>query len=333
MTDETEKASQFFLRHFNENEKINSATIHFLFLSDVKFESTFKLLTKLFDENIIQNFVKDENSLLHCFFQNPLSILTPQNAIKLINSILNNILNNKNYSVDKILSYKFNNNDLSIFNEISENYFENFIERIFPLIEKISNLNNAQDNQQDCWINLYEINEDNRFNYLIISTLITSLYNLSRTELNKFEEFENTMQNSNYIPAKYILLSVYAKNKELSENALNYLFTLKKSEINLLNREIFELIENMDANILLKEIKKFKEFGKSNFLSADYEIYEYFLYKSISEITHEYDEKIKYLEKKYPDKPQKEKNHTYSYNSVTEDVSKFSDEQWMAYMK
>ena len=330
VTDETEKASQFFLRHFNENEKINSAAIHFLLLSDLKFESTLNLLINLLNKNIIQNFVKDEESLLHYFFQNSLSTLTPQNTVRLIYSILNNILNNKSYSVDKILNYKFYNEDLSIFNEISENYFENFIEKILPLIEKISDLNNMQNNQQDCWINLYEINEDNRFNYLIISTLIASLNNLSRTELKRFE---NILQNSKHISSKYILLSVYAKNKELSENALDYLFTLEKREINLLNREILELIENMDANILLKDIKKLEEFGKNNFSSADYEIYEYYLYKPISEITHKYDEKIDYLEKKYPNKPQKEKNRAFFYNSVTEDVSKFSDDQWIIFMK
>ena len=333
VTDKTEKAGKFYLRHFNENEKINSAAIHFLLLSNLKFESTFNLLIKLFDENIIQNFVKDEDSLLDYFFQNSLSTLTPPNIGKLIYSILNNILNNKNYSVEKILNYKFYNKDLSIFNEISENYFENFIEKILPLIEKISNLNNTQNNQQDCWINLYEINEDNRFNDLIVSTLIDSLTNLSITKLERFEKFENNLQNSSYISSKYLLLSVYAKNKELSGNALKYLFTLEKSELNLLNREILELIENMDANILLKEIKKFKEFGKNNFSSADYEIYEYYLYKSISEITHEYDEKIDYLEKKYQDKPQKEKEHAFLYNSVTEDVSKFNDKQWIIFMK
>ena len=93
VTDKTEKAGQFYLKHFNENEKINKNAIHFLFLSNLKFESTFNLLIKLFDENIIQNYVKDENSLLHYFFQNSLSTLTPMNTIILINSILNNILN------------------------------------------------------------------------------------------------------------------------------------------------------------------------------------------------------------------------------------------------
>lgn len=333
VTDKTEKASQFYLRHFNENEKINSEAIHFLLLSDLKFESTFNLLIKLYDENIIQNFVKDEDSLLRYFFKNSLSALTPPNTVRLIYSILNNILNNKNYSVDKILNHKFYNENLSIFEKISETYFENFIEKIFPMIEKISNLNEAQNNQQDCWINLYEINKNHRFNDLIVSTLIASLNNLSRIESKRFEKFENILQNSNYISSKYILLSVYAKNKELSENALNYLFTLEKCEINLLNREILELIENMDANILLKEMKKFKEFGKNNFSHRDYEVYEYFLYKPISKITHEYDEKIDYLEKKYPDKPLKEKNHAFYHNSVTEEVSKFSEEQWMIFMK
>lgn len=74
-----------------------------------------------------------------------------------------------------------------------------------------------------------------------------------------------------------------------------------------MNREILELIENMDANFLLKELEKFKEFGKNNFSSHDYEIYEYYLYNSISEITHEYDEKLNYLNEKYSNKPQKKK--------------------------
>lgn len=333
VTDKTEMAGQFYLKHFNENEKINNNAIHFLLLSNLKFESTFNLLIKLFDENIIQNHVKDENSLLHYFFQNSLSTLTPKNTIILINSILNNILNNKNYSVEKILNYKFFNDDLSIFEKISENYFENFIEKIFPLIEKISNLNIEQNNQQDCWINIYELNEDNGFNKLILSTLISSLSNLSRKELAEFNTYENILQNSNSFASKYILLSVYAKNKELSRNAVNYLFSLEKSQIKLLNREILELIENIDAHILLKELKKFKEFGKNNFSSHDYEVYEYYLYNSISEITHEYDKKLNYLNEKYPNKPQKEKTSAFFYNSVTEDVSKYTDEQWIRFMK
>lgn len=333
VTDKTEMAGQFYLKHFNENEKINNNAIHFLLLSNLKFESTFNLLIKLFDENIIQNHVKDENSLLHYFFQNSLTTLNPKNTIILINSILNNILNNKNYSVEKILNYKFFDDDLSIFEKISENYFEYYIEKIFPLIEKISNLNTAQNNQQDCWINIYELNEDNRFNKLILSTLITSLSNLSRKELTEFNTYENILQNSNSLSSKYILLSVYAKNKELSWNALKYLFSLEKNQINLLNREILELIENMDANFLLKELEKFKEFGKNNFSSHDYEIYEYYLYNSISEITHEYDEKLNYLNKKYSNKPQKEKTRAFFYNSVTEDVSKYTDEQWISFMK
>lgn len=333
VTDKTEMAGQFYLRHFNENEKINFNAIDFLFLSNLKFESTFNLLIKLFDENIIQNYVKDEDSLLHYFFQNSLTTLTPKNTIILINSILNNILNNKNYLVEKILNYKILNNDLSIFEKISENYFENFIEKIFPLIEKISNLNIEQNNQQDCWINIYELNDDNRFNKLILSTLISSLSNLSRKELAEFNTYENILQNSNSLSSKYILLSVYAKNKELSRNAFKYLFSLEKSQIKLLNREILELIENIDANILLKELKKFKEFGKNNFSSHDYEIYEYYLYNSISEITHEYNEKLNYLNEKYPNKHQKEKNRAFFYNSVTEDVSKYTDEQWIKFMK
>lgn len=333
VTDKTEMAGQFYLKHFNENEKINNNAIHFLLLSNLKFESTFNLLIQLFDENIIQNYVKDENSLLDYFFQNSLSTLTPKNTIILINSILNNILNNKNYSVEKILNYKFFNDDLSIFEKISENYFENFIEKIFPLIEKISNLNIEQNNQQDCWINIYELNEDNGFNKLILSTLISSLSNLSRNELAEFNTYENILQNSNSFASKYILLSVYAKNKELSRNAVNYLFSLEKSQIKLLNREILELIENIDAHILLKELKKFKEFGKNNFSSHDYEVYEYYLYNSISEITHEYDKKLNYLNEKYPNKPQKEKTSAFFYNSVTEDVSKYTDEQWIRFMK
>ena len=103
-------------------------------------------------------------------------------TIILINSILNNILNNKNYSVEKILNYEFFNEDLIIFEKISENCFENFIEKIFPLIEKISNLNIEQDNPNDCWIDLYRFNEGNKFNKLILSTLIFSLSNLSRKE-------------------------------------------------------------------------------------------------------------------------------------------------------
>ena len=331
--DKTEKAGKFYLRHFNENEKINNNAIHFLFLSNLKFESTFNLLVKLLDENIIQNYVKDEDLLLRYFFQNSLSTLTPMNAIILINSILNNILNNKNYSVEKILNYEFFNDDLIIFEKISENCFENFIEKIFPLIEKISNLNIEQDNQNDCWIDLYGFNEGNRFNKLILSTLIDSLSNLSRKELKEFEKYEDFLQNSKFISSKYILLSVYAKNEELSENAYNYLFSLEKNQIRLLDCEIFDLIENMDSIILLKDLEKFKEFGENNFSSNDYEIYEYYLYNSISELTSDYDEKLNYLNEKFPKKPQKEKIHTVIYNPVTEDVSKFSDDQWLTFIK
>lgn len=333
VTDKTEKAGQFYLKHFNENEKINKNAINFLGLSNLKFESTFNLLIKLFDENIIQNYVKDENSLLQFFFENSLSTLTPENTTILIYSILNNISNNKKYSVEKILNYKFFNDDLSIFERISENCFENFIEKIFPLIEKISILNIEQNNQRDCWVNLSELNDINRFNNLIMSTLITSLYNLSRTEFKRFENFEDILRNSNFISSKYILLSVYIKNKKLSQNAFYYLFSLEKNQINSLYREIFELIENMDPNVILKELEKFKEFGKNNFLSADYEIYEYYLYNSISEITHKYDEKVNYLNDKYSNKSQKEKNGSFFYNSVTEDVSKYTDEQWIRFMK
>ena len=333
VTDKTEMAGQFYLKHFNENEKINNNAIHFLLLSNLKFESTFNLLIKLFDENIIQNYVKDENSLLHYFFQNSLTTLNPKNAIILINSILNNILKNKNYSVAKILNYKFFDDDLSIFEKISENYFEYYIEKIFPLIEKILNLNIEQNNQQDCWINIYELNEENRFNKLILSTLITSLSNLSRKELTEFNTYENILQNSNSLSSKYILLSVCAKSKELSRNALKYLFSLEKNQINLLNREILELIENIDANILLKELEKFKDFGKNNFSNHDYEIYEYYLYNSISEITHEYDKKLNYLNEKYSNKNPKEKTRAFFYNSVTEDISKYADEQWIKFMK
>ena len=333
VNDKTEKAGEFYLRHFNENEKINKNAIHFLFLSNLKFESTFNLLIKLFDDNIIQNYVKDESSLLRYFFQNSLSTLTPMDTIILINSILNNILNNKNYSVEKILNYEFFNEDLIIFEKISENCFENFIEKIFPLIEKISNLNIEQDNPNDCWIDLYRFNEGNKFNKLILSTLIFSLSNLSRKELKEFEKYEDFLQNSDFISSKYILLSVYAKNKELSENAFNYLFSLEKNQINILADEIFELIENMNPIILLKELEKFKEYGKDNFSSNECEIYEYHLYNSISELTSEYDEKLNYLNKKYSDKPQKEKSHAFFYNSVTEDVSKFTDDQWLTFIK
>lgn len=333
VNDKTEKAGQFYLRHFNENEKINKNAIHFLFLSNLKFESTFNLLIELFDDNIIQNYVKDENSLLRYFFQNSLSTLAPMNAIILITSILNNMLNNKSYLVEGILNYEFLNDDLIIFEKISEYCFENFIEKIFPLIEKISNLNIEQDNHNDCWIDLYGFNEENMFNKLILSTLISSLYNLSRKELKEFEKYEGFLQNSDFISSKYILLSVYAKNKELSENAFNYLFSLEKNQINLLDCEVFELIENMDPIILLKELEKFKEFGKNNFSHIGCEIYEYHLYNSISGLTSEYDEKLNYLNKKYPNKPQKEKSHVVFYNSVTEDVSKFTDEQWLTFIK
>lgn len=333
VTDKSEKAGQFYLKHLNENEKINKNAINFLSLSNLKFESTVNLLMRLFDENIIQKYVIDEDLLFRYFIENSLSTLTPINTIKLIHSILNNILTNKNYSVEKILNYKFFNNDLSIFEKISKNCFEDFIEKIFPLIEKISNLNIKQNNQQDCWINIYELNEDNRFNKLILTTLIFSLSNLSRNELTEFNTYENILQNSNSLSSKYILLSVYAKNKELSRNALKYLFSLEKSQINLLNREILKLIENMDANFLLKELEKFKEFGKNNFSSHDYEVYEYHLYNSISKITHEYDEKLNYLNEKYSNKSQKEKTRAFFYNSVTEDVSKYTDEQWIRFMK
>ena len=255
------------------------------------------------------------------------------NAIILITSILNNMLNNKSYLVEGILNYEFLNDDLIIFEKISEYCFENFIEKIFPLIEKISNLNIEQDNHNDCWIDLYGFNEENMFNKLILSTLISSLYNLSRKELKEFEKYERFLQNSDFISSKYILLSVYAKNKELSENAFNYLFSLEKNQINLLDCEVFELIENMDPIILLKELEKFKEFGKNNFSHIGCEIYEYHLYNSISGLTSEYDEKLNYLNKKYPNKPQKEKSHVVFYNSVTEDVSKFTDEQWLRFIK
>lgn len=333
VNDKTEKAGEFYLKHFNENEKIKISTINFLYLSELKFESSFNLLIKLFDENIIQSYVTDEQGLLRFFIENSLPSLTPIPAITVIYSILNNILNNKNYSVEKILNYKFFNDDLSIFEKISEDCFENFIEKIFPLIEKISNLNIEQNNQNDCWVNIYELNEENRFNKLILSTLITSLSNLSRRELKEFEKYENKLQNSNFISSKYILLSVYAKNKELSKNAFNYLFSLEKNQINRLHPEICELIENMDSNILLKELDKFKEFGKNNFSSFDNEIYEYYLYNSISELTSKYNEKLNYLNEKYPNKLQKENTHAYFHNSVSEDVNNFTDEQWLKFMK
>lgn len=333
VTDKTENAGKFYLNHLNENEKINYNAIHFLLLSDLKFESTYNLLIKLFDENIIQNYVKDEHSLLRYFIENPLSNLSPNNTITLIHSILNNLLKNKKYSIEKILNYEFHNKDLSIFEKISENCFENYIENIFPLIEKISKLNIELNNQKDCWIDLYDLNDKNRFNKLIISTLINSLYNLSRTDMRKFEKFESNLQKSNFTSSDYILLSIYAKNKELSENALNYLFSLEKDQITLLKREILELIENMDSNFLLKELEKFKEFGKNNFSSHGYEIYEYHLYNPISKITSTYDEKLNYLNKKYSNKPKKEMSHTIFYNSVREDVSKFTDEEWLTFLK
>ena len=329
VNDKTEKAGKFYLRHFNENEKINENAIQFLLLSNLNFESEFNLLIRLFDDNIIQNYVIDEDSLLHYFIQNSLSTLTPKNTVKLINSILNNILTNKTYSVEKILNYKFFNDDLSIFDKISKDYFENFIEKIYPLIDKISNLNKEQNNPKDCWIDLYDLNEENKFNKLILSTLIASLSNLSRNQSKEFEKYEISLQKSNFISSKYILLSTYIKNKELSENAFKFLFSLEKNEINLLYREILELIENMDPNVLLQELEKFKEFGKNNFSSDEYE---YSLYSAISEITSEYEKKLDYLKEKYSNKSQKE-SHTYYYNSVTEDVSKFTDEEWLTFMK
>ncbi len=332
VNDKSEKAGEFYLRHFNENEKINEHAIYFLFLSQLKFESTFNLLIKLFDENIIQKYVKDENSLLENFVQNSLTTLNPLNTIILVNSILNNILNNKNYSVEKILDYTLYD-DLNIFKKISENYFEEYIEKIFPLIEKISKLNIEQNNQNDCWVNLYEYDKENRFNNLILSTLIVSLSNLSNKELKEFGKYEKLLQNSKFISSKYILLSVYTNNKGLSENAFKYLFSLEKDHINKLQREILELIENIDPNILLKKLEKFKEFGKNNFSSADYEIYEYYLYNSISELTSKYDKKINYLNNKFSNKTKKENNHTYFYKSITADVSKFTDEQWLTFIK
>ena len=331
--DKTENAGQFYLRHFNENEKINKNAIDFLSLSNLKFETTFNLLIRLFDENIIQRYVTDEQALLRFFIENSLPSLTPPNAITLIYAILNNILTNKKYSVEKILNYKFFNDDLSVFEKISENSFENFIEKIFPIIEKISNLNKDQNNPRDCWIDLYDLNEEKRFNKLILSTLIASLSNLSRKKLKKFEKYEKFLQNSSFTSSKYILLSVYSKNKELSRNAFKFLFSLEKNEISLLPHEILKLIENMDKKVLLKELEKFKEFGKNNFSNHSYEIYEYHLYNSISELTSEYDEKLNYLNEKYSNKPQKEKSHAYYYNSITEDVSKFTDEQWLTFMK
>ena len=331
VNDKTEKAGEFYLRHFNESEKIKISTINFLYLSELKFESSFNLLIRLFDENIIQSYVTDEQTLLKFFIENSLFSLAPQHAMTLIYSILNNLLNNKSYSVEKILNYEFFNDDLSIFEKISENYFENFIEKIFPTIENISNLNKTQNNQNDCWINLHELNNKKRFNTLILSTLITSLSNLSRKELNEFEKYEKILQNSNFISSKYILLSVYAKNKELSLNALKFLFSMGKKEIMLLSHKIYELIENMNPKFLLKELEKFKEFGKNNLSSHEYEIYEYHLYNSISELTSEYDEKLNYLNEKYHHNPQE--RHTYSYNSVTDDLSKFTDEQWLTFMK
>lgn len=331
VTDKTEKSGEFYLKHYNENEKLNIATINFLYLSELKFESSFNLLIKLFDENIIQNYVTDEQTLLQFFIENSIPSLTPHHAITLIYSILNNLIYNKKYSVEKILNYNFLNDDLSIFNEISENCFENFIEKIFPLIEKISYLNNEQNNHQDCWIDLHDLNEKNKFNKLILSTLIASLSNLSRKELKEFEKYETFLQNSDFISSKYILLSVYAKNKELSKNAFKFLFSMEENEIKQLSREILELIENMNPKFLLKKLEKFKEFGKNNFSSHDYEIYEYRLYNSISELTSEYDEKLDYLNEKYPYKPQE--RHAHFYNSVTEDVSNFTDERWLTFMK
>ena len=332
VSEKTENAGEFYLKHYNENEKLKISTINFLYLSELKFESSFNLLIKLFDENIIQNYVTDEQTLLRFFIENSLPSLTPQHALTLIYSILNNLIYNKKYSVEKILNYNFLNDDLSIFDEISENCFENFIEKIFPLIEKISYLNNEQNNHQDCWIDLYDFNEKNKFNKLILSTLIASLSNLSRKELKKFEKYETFLQNSDFISSKYILLSVYSKNKELSKNAFKFLFSMEQNEIKLLSHEILELIENMNPKFLLKELEKFKEFGKNNFFSNhSYEIYEYHIYNSISELTSEYDEKLKYLNEKYPHKPQE--RHTHFYNSVTEDVSKFTDEQWLTFMK
>lgn len=331
VTDKTEKAGEFYLKHYNENEKLKISTINFLYLSELKFESSFNLLIKLFDENIIQNYVTDEKTLLRFFIENSLPSLTPLNASTMIYSILNNLLTNKEYSVEKILNYKFFNNDLSIFEKISEEYFENFIEKIFPLIEKISYLNNEQNNSQECWIDLYEINEEKRFNNLILSTLISSLSNLSRKELKEFEKYETFLQNSDFISSKYILLSAYAKNKELSKNAFKFLFSMEQNEIKLLSREILELIENMNPKFLLKKLEKFKEFGKNNFSGHDYEIYEYRLYNSISELTSEYDEKLDYLNEKYSYKPQE--RHAHFYNSVTEDVSNFTDERWLTFMK
>jgi len=333
VTDKTEKAGEFYLKHYNENEKLKIATIQFLYLSELKFESSFNLVIKLFDENIIQNYVTDEQALLRFFIENSLPSLTPMHAVTLIYSILNNILKNKKYSVEKILNYLFLNDVLSIFEKISENCFENFIEKIFPLIEKISYLNNEQNNHQDCWIDLYDLNEKNKFNKLLLSTLIASLSNLSRKELKEFEKYETFLKNSNYISSKYILLSSYAKNKKLSINAFKFLFTLERNEIRLLECEILKLIENMDPHVLIKELKKLKEFGKDNFSGHDYEIYEYHLYNSISELTSEYDEKLNYLNEKYHNKLRKEKSHAYFYNSITEDVSNFTDEQWLIFMK
>ena len=110
-------------------------------------------------------------------------------------------------------------------------------------------------------------------------------------------------------------------------------FSLEKNQINRLHHEICELIENMDSNILLRELDKFKEFGKNNFSSFDNEIYEYHLYNSISELTSKYNEKLNYLNEKYSNKLQKENTHAYFHNSVSEDVNNFTDEQWLTFMK
>ena len=133
VSEKTEKSGEFYLKHYNENEKLKISAINFLYLTELKFESSFNLLIKLFDENIIQNYVTDEQTLLRFFIENSLPSLTPQHAITLIYSILKNLIYTKKYSVEKILNYNFLNDDLIIFNEISENCFENFIEKIFPL--------------------------------------------------------------------------------------------------------------------------------------------------------------------------------------------------------
>lgn len=332
-----------YLKYKRDPKKWENVAIDHVYFSKFKSDFSVKLFSKLIKQNILFERVDKDVSKFFEMFIKRLNYknVNSKKIIDFLYLFMKNVLDNsKNQEGMHELSRIFYTGD--IFNKIPDNYSEYFLEKIFPLIEKITKnvvYKNGSFIKND---NYWNSGFDDTFTDGLLDTLEKCIFNLHKNKNPSFQKYEDILKKSEFSIFQKILFNCYIKfPKHFAVSGFNHLLSNKEYLKIKLDSEIIgstrKLIGAITPYLTSEQVNSLVEFIINSFeenIHVYKDLYTYQNYHLYNKVLHESYFELELLESIDNKKSNKKiKNKIYSlkkaisgdYKIKKENRAKFMD--------